>query len=242
MVRLAPGGMDQHRLHRRRLAASAATIRRRSTACRSQERAERLEVQSSDGLGIVLDTSIRFHAAPGEVLALDQEVGPNYYDVLIGPTLRSQARRVVGRFKPEEIYSTQREADREARSARRRRRRSGAAEHRARGGARAKRVAARATPRRRSRTSSRPSSPLLKMKFVIAGAEKPRIRSSSRRPRRSAERAKIAAESASDAQRTTASASADEECAAVAAHGRRRCQAARRFQATADTSGSSRPA
>jgi regulator of protease activity HflC (stomatin/prohibitin superfamily) len=76
---------------------------------RSQERAERLEVQSSDGLGIVLDTSVRFHAIPGEVLPLDEEIGPNYYDVLIGPTLRSQARRVVGRFKPEEIYSTQRE-------------------------------------------------------------------------------------------------------------------------------------
>lgn len=76
---------------------------------RSQERAERLEVQSSDGLGIVLDTSIRFHVVPGEVLALDQELGPDYYDVLIGPTLKSQARRVVGKFKPEEIYSTERD-------------------------------------------------------------------------------------------------------------------------------------
>ena len=76
---------------------------------RSQEHSERLEVQSSDGLGITLDTSVRFHALPGEVLALDQELGPDYYDVLIGPTLKSQARRVVGRFTPEEIYSTQRE-------------------------------------------------------------------------------------------------------------------------------------
>jgi hypothetical protein len=31
---------------------------------RSQERAERLEVQSSDGLGIVLDTSVRYHVVP----------------------------------------------------------------------------------------------------------------------------------------------------------------------------------
>jgi regulator of protease activity HflC (stomatin/prohibitin superfamily) len=76
---------------------------------RSQERAERLEVQSSDGLGIVLDTSIRYHVIPGEVLALDQELGQHYYEVLLGPTLKSQARRVVGRFKPEEIYSSQRD-------------------------------------------------------------------------------------------------------------------------------------
>jgi regulator of protease activity HflC (stomatin/prohibitin superfamily) len=76
---------------------------------RSQERAERLEVQSSDGLGITLDTSIRFHIVPDEVLALDQELGPDYYAVLLGPTLKSQARRVVGRFTPDQIYSTQRE-------------------------------------------------------------------------------------------------------------------------------------
>src|SRR5262249_19586905 len=76
---------------------------------RSQERAERLEVQSSDGLGISLDTSIRFHVVPDEVLALDQELGPDYYAVLLGPTLKSQARRVVGRFTPDQIYSTERE-------------------------------------------------------------------------------------------------------------------------------------
>jgi regulator of protease activity HflC (stomatin/prohibitin superfamily) len=76
---------------------------------RSQEKDERLDVQASDGLGITLDTSIRYHPIPEEVVALDQELGPDYYSVLIGPTLRSQARRVVGRFKPDEIYSTQRE-------------------------------------------------------------------------------------------------------------------------------------
>jgi regulator of protease activity HflC (stomatin/prohibitin superfamily) len=76
---------------------------------RSQEREEQLDVLSSDGLRIVLDTSIRYHAVPGEVVALDQELGKDYYQVLIGPTLRSQARKVVGRFRPEEIYSTQRE-------------------------------------------------------------------------------------------------------------------------------------
>jgi regulator of protease activity HflC (stomatin/prohibitin superfamily) len=76
---------------------------------RSQEHAERLEVQSSDGLGITLDTSVRYHVIPDEVLALDRELGPHYYDTLLGPTLKSQARRVVGRFTPDQIYSTQRE-------------------------------------------------------------------------------------------------------------------------------------
>jgi regulator of protease activity HflC (stomatin/prohibitin superfamily) len=74
---------------------------------RSQERPEELHVQASDGLGITLEMSIRYHIVASEAVALDQELGEDYYGILIGPTLRSQARRVVGRFKPEEIYSTQ---------------------------------------------------------------------------------------------------------------------------------------
>jgi regulator of protease activity HflC (stomatin/prohibitin superfamily) len=77
---------------------------------RSQEHAEQLQVQAADGLGITLDTSIRFHIVPNEAVALHTELGERYYDVLLGPTLRSQARRVVGRYKPDEIYSTDREA------------------------------------------------------------------------------------------------------------------------------------
>ncbi len=76
---------------------------------RSQEREEQLQVLASNGLSILLDTSIRFHIIPGEAVALDHELGAQYYGVILGPTLRSQARRVVGRFEPDEIYSKQRE-------------------------------------------------------------------------------------------------------------------------------------
>jgi regulator of protease activity HflC (stomatin/prohibitin superfamily) len=76
---------------------------------RSQQRDERLEVLAANGLKIVLDTSLRYHVVPGDVVKLDKELGAGYYDVLLGPTLKSQARRVVGRYQPEEIYSTQRE-------------------------------------------------------------------------------------------------------------------------------------
>lgn len=76
---------------------------------RSQERDEQLEVLASNGLRIVLDASTRFHIDGSNAVAIDRELGIHYYEVLIGPTLRSQARRVVGRYQPEEIYSTQRE-------------------------------------------------------------------------------------------------------------------------------------
>lgn len=77
---------------------------------RSQERGERLEVLAANGLRIVLDTSMRYHILREEAVALDYDLGVHYYSILLGPTLRSQARRVVGRYQPEEIYSTQREA------------------------------------------------------------------------------------------------------------------------------------
>lgn len=76
---------------------------------RSQERDERLEVLASNGEQIILDASVRYHIIPADAVKLDRELGEHYYDVLIGPTLRSQARRVVGRYQPEEIYSTERE-------------------------------------------------------------------------------------------------------------------------------------
>jgi len=76
---------------------------------RSQQRDERLEVLAANGLKIVLDTSVLFHITPEEVQKLDHDLGAGYYDVLLGPTLKSQARRVVGRYQPEEIYSTQRD-------------------------------------------------------------------------------------------------------------------------------------
>jgi regulator of protease activity HflC (stomatin/prohibitin superfamily) len=76
---------------------------------RSQERDERLDVLASNGLQIVLDASIRYHIVAAEAVKLDRELGTRYYEILLGPTLRSQARRVVGRYQPEEIYSSQRE-------------------------------------------------------------------------------------------------------------------------------------
>ncbi|HSN30655.1 MAG TPA: SPFH domain-containing protein, partial [Kofleriaceae bacterium] len=58
---------------------------------------------------IEIDASVRYHIRPEEVIALDHDLGVHSYSILVGPTLRSQARRVVGRYQPEEIYSTQRE-------------------------------------------------------------------------------------------------------------------------------------
>jgi len=76
---------------------------------RSMSHDEVLDVIAVNGLGIKLDASVRYHLNPNEVVALQREIGPEYYPKILEPVLRSEARRVFGRYTPEEIYSTKRE-------------------------------------------------------------------------------------------------------------------------------------
>jgi regulator of protease activity HflC (stomatin/prohibitin superfamily) len=74
-----------------------------------QERLETLSVLSSDGASIRVEVSILFRPMVTKIDSLQVEIGTEYYDQLIMPTIRSIARAVAGQFKPEEIYSTKRE-------------------------------------------------------------------------------------------------------------------------------------
>jgi prohibitin 2 len=76
---------------------------------RSMSHDEVLDVIAVNGLGIKLDASVRFHLNPGEIVQLQREIGPDYYQTIVEPVLRSEARRVFGRYTPEEIYSTKRD-------------------------------------------------------------------------------------------------------------------------------------
>lgn len=64
---------------------------------------------ANNGLTVTLGTSVLFHPISGELFQLKTQVAPDYYDVLIAPVLRSSARKVIGRYTPEEIYSSKRE-------------------------------------------------------------------------------------------------------------------------------------
>jgi prohibitin 2 len=73
------------------------------------ERREELHVLSADGASIGLEMTIWFRPIVEHLDSLQVSVGPNYYDVAVAPALRGVARSVVGKYKPEEIYSTKRE-------------------------------------------------------------------------------------------------------------------------------------
>ncbi len=77
---------------------------------RRQELFEKMKVLSSNGLDIQLDASAWYKPKYAELGKLHQEIGENYLQRIILPTIRSAARSVVGRYTPEQLYSSKRDA------------------------------------------------------------------------------------------------------------------------------------
>lgn len=77
---------------------------------RINEEFEGMSVLSKNGLTIDIDLSYRFKPSQGSIGKLHNEIGPNYLDNIIKPEIRSATREVIGKYLPEELYSTKREA------------------------------------------------------------------------------------------------------------------------------------
>jgi prohibitin 1 len=76
---------------------------------RLQEREEAMDVLARNGLSIHLDVSFRFLPIAQELPKLHREIGPDYAEKVVMPQIRSSARKVIGQYLPEELYSTKRE-------------------------------------------------------------------------------------------------------------------------------------
>ncbi len=76
---------------------------------RQQELFEKMKVLSSNGLDIILETTAWYMPQREHLGRLHQEKGENYLDRIIKPALRSAARSVVGRYTPEQLYSSKRD-------------------------------------------------------------------------------------------------------------------------------------
>ncbi len=76
---------------------------------RVHEMKEPLVVLSSNGLTLRVDASVRYRPKTDELFELQTQIGPDYDQKVIGPIVRSETRKVFGRYSPEEIYSTKRE-------------------------------------------------------------------------------------------------------------------------------------
>ncbi|MDA8818853.1 prohibitin family protein [Flavobacteriaceae bacterium] len=70
----------------------------------------KMQVLSSNGLEISLDISVLYQPKIEELGLLHKTKGENYLNIIIIPQIRAVARSVVGRYTPEQLYSTKRDA------------------------------------------------------------------------------------------------------------------------------------
>lgn len=75
---------------------------------RTQDRLESLNILTSNGLSVKLEVSVRYKPVTTDLYRLHAELGPGYYDKILKPVMRSEVRKVVGKYKPEDIYSGKR--------------------------------------------------------------------------------------------------------------------------------------
>lgn len=77
---------------------------------RERQAEETMEVLSSNGLNIKTDVTIRFNPVYDKIGELHEKFGPGFLSSLVIPEVRSTVRNVIGRFEPEELYSTKRDS------------------------------------------------------------------------------------------------------------------------------------
>lgn len=77
---------------------------------RQQEIAEEMNVLSSNGLEISVDVSAWYKPNYEHLGLLHAKIGKDYLRRIVIPSLRASARSVIGRYTPEQIYSTKRDA------------------------------------------------------------------------------------------------------------------------------------
>jgi regulator of protease activity HflC (stomatin/prohibitin superfamily) len=76
---------------------------------REKQVEETMTVLSSNGLNIALDATVRVNPTYSDIGFLHEKFGENYMNSLVRPEVRSSVRKIIGRYTPEELYSTKRD-------------------------------------------------------------------------------------------------------------------------------------
>jgi prohibitin 1 len=77
---------------------------------RINEAVEKMEVLAKNGLTIKAEMSYRYKPMDEKIGYLHDAIGTAYLERIIKPEIRSSTREVIGKYLPEELYSTKREA------------------------------------------------------------------------------------------------------------------------------------
>lgn len=76
---------------------------------KEQQLEEQMDALSSNGLSIKMDVTIRANPVFNRIGYLHEKFGAHYIESLVRPEIRSSVRKMIGRYTPEELYSTKRD-------------------------------------------------------------------------------------------------------------------------------------
>lgn len=76
---------------------------------RKKEATSTMEVLSRNGLTIKVELSYRYFPNEIEIGILHDRIGEDYLQKIVIPSIRSATREVIGKYLPEELYSSKRE-------------------------------------------------------------------------------------------------------------------------------------
>ncbi len=76
---------------------------------RTHEGSKAMDVLSSSGLSIKLNLSYRFSPKIEELGHLHKHLGKNYVEKIVIPEISSSARKIIGKYTPEQLYSSKRD-------------------------------------------------------------------------------------------------------------------------------------
>lgn len=110
IFRTFAGGVDQEQTYDEGFHLIAPWNKMIVYETRQQEMAETMNVLSSNGLEIAADISAWYEPSKADMPQLHSNIGTDYLRRVVIPALRSSARSVIGRYTPEQIYSTKRDA------------------------------------------------------------------------------------------------------------------------------------
>ncbi len=104
------GGLDKQHIYKQGFHMIAPWNTMYVYDVRVNEAFEKMTVLSKNGLNINVDLSYRFLPEADKIGYLHNQIGVNYQDRIIIPEIRSATREVIGKYLPEELYSSKREA------------------------------------------------------------------------------------------------------------------------------------
>ncbi|MBT8218377.1 MAG: prohibitin family protein, partial [Bacteroidia bacterium] len=104
------GGIDKEKIYNQGFQIVAPWNRMLLYDVRTNEGLETMEVLSKNGLNIKVELSYRYQPDAQKIGYLHEEIGPEFKRRILIPEIRSATREVIGKYLPEELYSSKREA------------------------------------------------------------------------------------------------------------------------------------